>query len=258
VVLDGVNLAATTDIDIDHNAIMESNAQGIDDRTARVIFDIGPNANIGSSPSITVTTPGGTFTKDPAFRVNVPGQIPSITDVSPLVVEPGVPTVITVTGSNFDGGSALVTGPGATVTDVVVSGGGTIMTFELLIDVDAPPESRAVIVVTQNGTARCGVGVLIGGPALVAAKLVKTGALFQVASSGFRLLVFEFSMAPDFPDGPRTLVLASPEDDRLVLTRRDVERIRRAFRDRHRGFVRVTGVTATNLFGTSDSAAIRR
>jgi hypothetical protein len=65
-------------------------------------------------------------------------------------------------------------------------------------------------------------------------------------------------MAPDFPDGPRTLVLASPEDDRLVLTRQDVERIRRAFRDRHRGFVRVTGVTAINLFGTSDSAPIRR
>jgi hypothetical protein len=258
VVLDGVNLADTTDIDIDHNAIAESNAQGLDDRTARVVFEIGPNANIGSSPAITVTTPGGSFSKDPAFRVNVPGQVPSITDVSPRLVESGVPTLITVTGSNFDGGSALVTGPGATVTNVMVSGGGTIMTFELSIDPAAPPQSRAVIVVTQNGTARCGVGVLVGGPALVAAKLVKTGALFQVASTGFRLLVFEFSMAPDFPDGPRTLVLASPEDDRLVLTRRDVERIRRAFRDRHRGFVRVTGVTATNLFGTSDSAPIRR
>jgi hypothetical protein len=245
-------------VDIDHNSIVETNALAIDDETVRVIFDIDSQANVGNRRSITVTTAGGSYEKGEAFRVNVPGQLPSITNVAPLLVEPGVSTPITVTGSNFAGGSALVTGPGAVVSNVQVDGTGTIMTFDLVIDPAAPPTSRAVIVVTENGTARCGIGVLVGGPQLVAAKLVKTGARFTVLSTGFRLLVFEFSMSPEFPDGPRTVLITSDDDVELVLTRQDVERIRRAFRDRHRGFVRVTGVTATNLFGTSEAVAIRR
>jgi len=257
----GVNLGGVilgTGVDIDHNGIVESNAQAIDDEHVRVIFDIDPQANAGNRRPITITTAGGSYTKSEAFRVNIPGQIPIITDVAPLLVEPGVVTPITVTGSNFEGGSALVTGPGATVSNVQVDPTFTIMTFDLVIDPSAPPVSRAVVVVTENGTARCGIGVLIGGPELVAAKLVKTGARFGVVSTGFRLLVFEFSMSPEFPDGPRTVLLTSADDAELVLSRQDVERVRRAFRDLHRGYVRVTGVTATNLFGTSDGVAIRR
>lgn len=257
----GVNLGGVvpgTGVQLSGPKIEESNAEAIDDQTVRVILDIDPTASVGHRDVSIATSAGGSFVAGAAFRVNVPGQVPIITDVAPLLVEPGVATQITVTGSGFAGGSALVTGPGAVVTNVQVDGSGTILTFDLVIDPAAPPTSRAVIVVTENGTARCGIGVLIGGPQLVAAKLVKTGARFTVLSTGFRLLVFEFSMAPDFPDGPRTVLVTSDDDVELVLTRQDVERIRRAFRDRHRGFVRVTGITATNLFGTSEGVAIRR
>lgn len=256
----GVNLGTVipgTGVDLSGPKIAESNAAAIDDQTVRAILDLDPTASVGHR-DVTITTAGGSFTATSAFRVNVPGQVPIIDAVAPLIVEPGVQTAITVTGSGFAGGSALVTGPGATVSAVQVDPTGTTMTFDLLIDPLAPPAARAVVVVTENGTARCGIGVLIGGPQLVAARLVKTGARFSVVSTGFRLLVFEFSMTPDFPDGLRTVLLTSADDVALVLSRADVERIRRAFRDRHRGYVRATGVTATNLFGTSDAVAIRR
>lgn len=256
----GVNLSTVTPgtgVDLSGPKIIESNAQAIDDRTVRALLDIDPTASVGFR-DVTITTSAGSFTASAAFRVNVPGQIPIISDVAPLLVEPGVLTTITVTGSGFEGGSALVTGPGATVTNVQVDPTFTTMTFDLVIDPAAPPVSRAVVVVTENGTARCGIGVLIGGPQLVAAKLVKTGARFSVVSTGFRLLIFEFSMSPEFPDGLRTVLLTSTDDVDLVLTREDVERIRRAFRDLHKGYVRATGVTVTNLFGTSEGVSIRR
>jgi hypothetical protein len=237
--------------------ILVSNVVALSDELIRAIFSVDPNANAGKDKTVQVTTDAGVASKA-AFRVNIPGQLPTITDVTPKLVEPGASTPITVTGSNFLGGSALVTGPGAVVSNVQVDPTGTIMPFDLVIDPAAPLTSRAVIVVTENGTASCGIGVLVGGPELVAAKLVKTGARFTVASTGFRLLVFEFSMTPDFPDGPRTVTITSADTAELVLSRQDVERIRRAFRDLHRGYVRVTGVTATNLFGTSDAVAIRR
>jgi hypothetical protein len=257
----GVNLGGVvpgTGVALSGPKIIESNAAAIDDQTVRAVLDIDPLASVGYRDVSITTSAGGSFVASAAFRVNVPGQVPIITDVQPRLVEPGVSTAITVTGSGFAGGSALVTGPGAVVSNVQVDPTGVTMTFDLVIDPAAPLANRAVIVVTENGIARCGIGVLIGGPQLVAAKLVKTGARFTVASTGFRLLVFEFSMSPDFPDGPRTVVITSADDTELVLSRQDVERIRRAFRDRHQGFVRATGITTTNLFGTSDGVAIRR
>lgn len=256
----GVNLGGVipgTGVDLSGPKIIESNAEALDDMTVRALLDLDPTASVGFR-DVTVTTGGGSATLDAAFRVNVPGQVPIITDVAPILVEPGVSTTITVTGSGFEGGSVLVTGPGASVTNVQVDPTGTTMTFDLVIDAEAPATQRAVIVVTENGTARCGIGVVVGGPVVVPAKLVKTGARFTVASTGFRFLIFEFSISPEFPEGLRTVVVTSPDDTELVLGRRDVERIRGACRDRHRTWVRATGVTATNLFGTSDGVSIRR
>ena len=142
--------------------------------------------------------------------MNIPGQIPTITDVTPTLVEPGTTTPMTVTGSNFEGGAVLVTGPGVTVANVVVDGSGTLITFDLTLAADAPAETRAVIVVTEDGTARCNIASNPPAPPLVAAKLVKTGALFTVESAAFRLFVFEFSMSDLFPSGLRTAGIASP------------------------------------------------
>jgi hypothetical protein len=164
---------------------------------------------------------------------------------------------MTVTGSNLAGGAVLVTGPGVTVTNVVVDPAGTSITFDLTIAADAPAEVRGVIVVTQNGTARCNVATAAPEPPLVAAKLVKPGALFTVASSAFRLYVFEFSIDDLFPTGLRTVGIPDA-DGSLALTRADTVAIEKAFRDLHRGFVRVRAVTATDFIAVSTGRPIRR
>lgn len=257
--IDGVNLGTVlpaTGIQLSGPKITESNILALGAGTAQATLDIDPQANVGYR-DVTVTTTSGSFTRSAAFRVNVPGQVPSITDVSPPLVEPGTTTAVTVTGSNFDGGSALVTGPGVTVTNVVVDGSGTVMTFDLTLAPDAPAEIRSVIVVTPSGTARCAIGSAAPEPPLVAAKLVKTGALFTVEGTAFRLFVFEFSIDDRFTPGLRTVAI-SDGDGALTLDRRDTVAIEQAFRDLHRGFVRVRAVTPTNVIATSTGQPIRR
>jgi hypothetical protein len=259
VLLDGVNLLSVvpgTGVQLSGPKITESNAAAVDDLTARATLEIDPTANVGFR-DVTVTTGGGSFVRSAAFRVNVPGQLPSITDVSPSIVVPGTTTPITVTGTNFEGGAALVTGPGAVVTNVAVDPTGTIMTFDLTLAPDAPAENRAVIVVTEDGIARCGIASDAAAPALVASKLVKTGAVFAVPSTGFRLVVFEFSLNELFPTDLRTWTIAEPTGT-LTLTRLDVVNVGRAFREHHRGFVRARGVTPTNRTGLSAPQVVRR
>jgi hypothetical protein len=164
---------------------------------------------------------------------------------------------MTVTGSNFEGGAVLVTGPGATVTNVVVDPTGTLITFDLTLAADAPAETRAVIVVTEEGTARCNIASNPPAPPLVAAKLVKTGALFTVTSSAFRLYVFEFSINDLFASGLRTAGISEPTGS-LTLDRGDTVVIEQAFRDAHKGFVRVRAITATNRVAVSPGVSIRR
>jgi hypothetical protein len=131
------------------------------------------------------------------------------------------------------------------------------MTFDLTLAPDAPAENRAVIVVTENGTARCGIATNPSPPTLLASKLVKTGALFVVQGTGFRLFVFEFSLNELFAPGPRSLAIADA-DGSLTLSRLDAVNVERAFRELHRGYVRVRAVTATNRIAASPAQAIRR
>ncbi|HJQ85704.1 MAG TPA: hypothetical protein VKA21_16575 [Candidatus Binatia bacterium] len=260
--VEGVNLTtlvAGTGIDIldPSNKIHESNAAAIDDRNARATIDVEPQANVGSR-NVRVTTGAGSYTTTSSpFRVNVPGQVPSITDVSPSLVPPGATTAMTVTGSGFAGGGVVVTGPGATVTNPVIDPSGTTIGFDLTLAADAPAENRAVIVVTENGTARCGIASDPSPPPFLPAKLVKTGAVFLVPALGFRLFVFEFSESPLFPVGLRTVSIADP-DGTLVLSRLHAVDIERAFRERHRGWVRLRAVTPTNRIAASVAEPIRR
>ncbi|MGH7896280.1 MAG: hypothetical protein ACREQL_16560 [Candidatus Binatia bacterium] len=254
--LDGRNLTGTTSVLTSGPKITESNVLVLDDLTVQVTLDIDPTASIGYR-DVTLTTGVGSFTKVAVFRVNIPGQIPSITDVMPTLVEPGATTPMTVTGSNFAGGSVLVTGPGATVTNVVVDPSGTIITFDLTLAPDAPAETRGVIVVTENGTARCNIASNPSPPPFTPAKLVKAGALFTVDSTAFRLFVFEFSINDLFAAGARTAGFTDA-DGSLTLTRADTAAIEQAFRDAHRGSVRVRAITATNRIAVSTGAVIRR
>ncbi|TMA97534.1 MAG: hypothetical protein E6J77_00145 [Deltaproteobacteria bacterium] len=111
--------------------------------------------------------------------------------------------------------------------------------------------------ITENGTARCGISTNPEPPTLLAAKLVKPGALFTVTSSSFRLFVFEFSVSELFTPGPETWTIADA-DGSLTLSRLDDVDIGRAYRERHRGFVRVRAVTTTNRIGISPAQTIRR
>jgi hypothetical protein len=256
---DGVNLGPIipgTGVQLTGPNVTESNALALDDQSAQAILDIDPNAAAGHR-DVTITTTGGSFTRLQAFRVNNPGPLPGIIDVTPRLVAPGTTTPMTVTGSNFEGGAVLVTGPGATVTNVVVDPTGTLITFDLTLAADAPAETRAVIVVTEEGTARCNIASNPPAPPLVAAKLVKTGALFTVTSSAFRLYVFEFSINDLFASGLRTAGISEPTGS-LTLDRGDTVVIEQAFRDAHKGFVRVRAITATNRVAVSPGVSIRR
>jgi len=258
--LDGVNLGTTiagSGVDLSGPKILESNALAIDDQTVRALLELDPTASVGYRDVTVTTAAPGSFTKNASFRVNVPGQVPIITDVDPHQVDPGTTTPITVTGSGFEGGGVLVTGAGVTVSNVVVDPTGTIITFDLTIAPDAPAESRQLIVVTENGIATCGILSNVAAPELLSAKLVKTGSVFNVTSSGFRLYVFEFSINTNFEEGLRTYAV-STTTPMLILTRLQAENIGRAVRDLPFGYVRVTGVTTTNQFGVSEPYRFRR
>ncbi len=266
VIVQGVNLSLVIPgngmppppgIELSGPKITESNVAAIDNFTARATLDIDVTASVGYRDVTVHLTNGRSATKSSSFRVDIPGQVPIIDDVSPKLVLPGTTTAMTVTGSNFAAGAVLVTGPGATVTNPVVDPSGTLITFDLTLAPDAPAENRAVIVVTESGTARCGIASNPAPPTLVAAKLAKTGALFTVAGTGFRLFVFEFSVNELFAPGVRTVDFADAAGA-LTLSRLQAFAVERAFRERTRGFVRVRAVTPTNRIATSDAQALRR
>jgi hypothetical protein len=254
-----VNLATTvpgTGVDLSGPKIIESNALALDDQNVRAILDIDITASVGHR-DVTCTTASGAVTVNEGFRVNVPGQVPIITEVTPNAVDPGTTTTITVTGSGFAGAGVLVTGPGATVTNLVVDPTGTLLTFDLTLAADAPAESRQLIVVTENGIATCGIISSATAPEILAATLVKTGSSFTVSTAGFRLFVFEFSINTNFEEGLRTYA-ASTTSATLVLTRLQAENVGRAVRDLPFGYVRVRGLTTTNQFGVSEPYRFRR
>src|SRR4029434_2456201 len=131
IVLEGVHLAGVvpgTGVDLAGPKIIESNAMALDDQTVRVILSLDPTASIGGR-DLTITTATGSFTKSSAFRVNIPGQIRIITDVTPSVVLPGTTTTITVTGSGLAGAGVSLGGAGANATNIVVDPTGTRITF---------------------------------------------------------------------------------------------------------------------------------
>jgi hypothetical protein len=258
VFLDGVNLSTVvsgTGITVSGPKITVSNATAVDALTARAIFVVDPLASIGTR-DVSVTTSTGTFTKTSSFRINIPGQVPTISDVSPSIVQPGTTTHITVTGSGLAGAGVTVGGAGATVSNVVVDPLGATITFDLALAAGAAAENRAVIVVTENGTASCGV-LSSATLDILAPALVRTGSVVQITSLGYRLFMFEFSINANFDAGLRTYVVTS-DSPQLTLSRLQELAIGRAVRDLPFGYVRAQAVTATNLIGTSAVYRFRR
>ena len=259
VLLEGVNLSTVVSgsgVDLGGPKIVESNAAAIDDRTVRAILAVDPTASVGFR-DVSVTTAHGVFMKSAGFRVNVPGQVPAISDVTPRIVGPGATTAITVNGSNFAGAGVTIGGPGAAVSNVAVDPAGAVITFDLTLAADAAAENRPLIVVTENGSAQCGILTLAPTIELRPSKLVRTGSVFEVLTAGYRLFLFEFSLNERFDPGLRTCTVSSAAPS-LTLSRLDAERIGRAVRDLPFGYVRVHAVTATNQIGSSQAVRFRR
>jgi hypothetical protein len=257
--VEGVNLSTVvpgTGVDVSSSGITESNASAVDDFTVRTTFSLTPTANAGIR-DVTVTTDFGSFKLDQSFRVNIPGQVPTITDVTPREVAPGTKTKMTVTGTDFAGAGVSVGGPGAVVTNIEVDALLGVITFDLELDDDASAENRPLIVVTENGTATCGILSLVPEIQLRAAKIAKTGSVFEALTAGYRLFLFEFSLNERFDVGLRTCTVANGAA-LLTLSHQDVERIGRAVRDLPFGYVRVRAVTATNQIGSSAAYKFRR
>jgi hypothetical protein len=253
-VLDGVNLGNVTNVDLG-GKITVSNISAPDASTVRAQVDVGSQASAGYRDVI-VSTTTGSFLKSQSFRVNNPGQLPTITDVTPHEVEPGTTTAITIAGGNLARAGVTVGGSGVSVANVVASVDGTLITFDLTLTADAPAESRPVIVVSEDGVATC---VVSSGAdlQLTPARLLKAGSVFEVPTAGFRLFLFQFSINERFDGGLRTYGVSSPTP-RLALSRLQAENVGRAVRDLPFGYVRVLAVTATNQIGTSDSFRFRR
>jgi hypothetical protein len=143
------------------------------------------------------------------------------------------------------------------VSNVVVDPGLTLITFDLTLAGTRRPRRAPVIVVTESGTARCNIASNPPAPPLVAAKLVKTGRPVHGREHAFRLFVFEFldqrRVRERAPHG-RDL-----RADGLAHARPpDTAAIEQAFRDAHRGSVRVRAVTATKPHRVSPAQSIRR
>ena len=256
VIVDGVNLLNTTGFTLaPASGITVSNVQGVDAFTARAILSLTPTASVGNR-DVTVTTTTGAFVKNQAFRVNNPGQSPTITAISPDSVDPGTTTQITITGTGFEGAGVTVGGAGATVSNIVVDPTFTSLTFDLTLAAGAAAESRPLIVVTEVGSASCGLlstaDLVLRSPAIA-----RTGSVFEVTTPGFRFFVFEFSINERFDDGPRTY-LVSTTSPLLTLSRLDDQNILRATRDLPFGYVRVQGVSVTNQIGRSETFRFRR
>jgi hypothetical protein len=189
IVLDGVHLSgvvAGTGVDLSGPKIIESNATALDDQTVRAILSLDPHREHRRARRY------GHYSERQLHRTRgLPCEHsrsdPNHHGCDPSVVSPGTTTSITVTGSGFAGAGVTVGGAGATVTNIVVDPTGTIITFDLILEAGAAAENRPLIVVTENGSATC--GLLSLGPTIEVgnAKIAKTGSVFEALTTGFRL-----------------------------------------------------------------------
>jgi hypothetical protein len=93
--------------------------------------------------------PGGTVTKADGFTVN--RASPTITSVSPNQGNQGETLSVTITGTHFDGATAVSFGSGVTVDNFTVDNDIQI-TADISISSTAAAEAKTVSVTTAGGT----------------------------------------------------------------------------------------------------------
>ncbi len=100
-----------------------------------------------TSGLLAVTTPGGTATSASAFTVTVPAAAPTIASFTPTTGGPG--TMVTISGTNLTGATAVSIGNLVVPTYTVVSA----TTITLVLPSSATNVSGLLTVVTPGGTA---------------------------------------------------------------------------------------------------------
>ena len=134
---------------------------------------IAADAALGAR-DVSVTTPGGSFTKAPAFTVL---PVPAITSISPTQAAQGQTITVTINGTYFTGATAVGFGAGTTMNSVAVVS-DTQLTASITIAADATVGAKDVSVTTANGTgSKAGAFKVLQKPviAISGGSLVETG-----------------------------------------------------------------------------------
>ncbi len=158
VTLAGTNFVGGMSVNISGTLVTVSNVVVSSSTQATADFTVAFGAAAGSR-SVTVTTAGGT--SSPATFTVV--GVPVISSISPNNVSPGSITSVTLSGSQFYGGSVNVSGSGVTPSNVQIKNFGTTITFTATAAATAAGGPRNVTVVNTSGTSNAVALTVNGG-----------------------------------------------------------------------------------------------
>jgi len=151
VTLNGNNFDASAVVNISGSGVTVSNVQLAGANQLTASFAIAGSAAAGGR-TVTVTTNTGTSNGLP-FTVNLP-PAPTLTSISPGVMNPSKTVAATITGTNFMAGATtitLTTGTGASLQNLnVVS--PTQLTVEVVLTANASLGGHSFTVTTPAGT----------------------------------------------------------------------------------------------------------
>ncbi len=147
--LTGTNLLGSTAINAGPG-ITVSNLVVVSRTQVTATFAISASAALGPQ-NVTITAPGGTSAVNPqaVFTINPPP--PTLSAVSPNLGAQGSSVNVTLTGTNLTGASAIIAGPGITVSNLTVVS-ATQVTATFAIGASAATGPQNVTITTPGGT----------------------------------------------------------------------------------------------------------
>jgi len=145
----GSGLTGATAITVPGAGVTVSGLTVVSDTQVNANFAIAVGA-AGTARNVTVTAPGGT-SNPVGFTVVIP-RAPTLTSIAPPAGVRGTVVVVTLTGTNLTGASALnVSGGGITVSGLTVLDPQTV-TATFTISTGAALTARTVTITTAGGT----------------------------------------------------------------------------------------------------------
>jgi photosystem II stability/assembly factor-like uncharacterized protein len=148
----GSNLTGATKVEFSGSGITVDNTTVLSDTEIEAQITIASDAD-PTWRNVSVTTPIGTFTKEPAFKVL---PLPVVSSFSPEGGVQGQSFPMTIAGSYLTGATKVAfSGSGITVSDVEVNSDGTQITADVSIALDATTGDRYINVTTPCGDHMC-------------------------------------------------------------------------------------------------------